>query len=454
MWAVWSTKARGGYAEVLFLGEALLLATLPLCRRRSRKLAAAVGRCWPGWPSGPICWRSSTCCRASRSTWRLRRRTQPDRRRAGLAVAGAAGHAAAADRQRRHGLPTLDALLQPPDISARLRSPSSCASSASACRCCSASASRRPPDAVRPRLAARGRPVRPGSPLLAVGLLVAALALAPAVAQGAGRRAARSREAEPGTAADGGRCVVPPVVALTRFGFFVSEPRYALPLYSRVPLLAARCGACPQPGLARAGVVAAVLVFNVLEPHVDRRRGCGAPRSTRQHRRHPRRAGPLLVAQDRHQIYTDYWIGYPIMFETRETVLAYVISGGFNRYMPPADNVQRTPNPAWVFTPGQPAEAEFLATLAEARGQARDERRRLGLPRLHRRRAAGGDAPRASRRLLGPGQWATAQLAAAAGTRAARGPRRAPRAAPARPPSTRMLRHSTCNASSRSAVSR
>src|SRR5919202_1116476 len=28
MWAVWSTKARGGYAEVLFLGEALLLATL------------------------------------------------------------------------------------------------------------------------------------------------------------------------------------------------------------------------------------------------------------------------------------------------------------------------------------------------------------------------------------------------------------------------------------------
>src|SRR5207244_1125737 len=31
---------------------------------------------------------------------------------------------------------------------------------------------------------------------------------------------------------------VPPVVALTRFGFFVSEPRYALPLYGVVPLLA------------------------------------------------------------------------------------------------------------------------------------------------------------------------------------------------------------------------
>ena len=78
-----------------------------------------------------------------------------------------------------------------------------------------------------------------------------------------------------------------------------------------------------------------------------------------------------LVASDRHQIYTDYWIGYPIMFEMRETVLAYVISGGFNRYVPPADNVQRTPNPAWVFTPGMEAERSFLADLSAVGGQAR-----------------------------------------------------------------------------------
>jgi hypothetical protein len=38
MWAVWSTKARGGYAEVLFLGQALLLVTLVLAR--SQVLAA------------------------------------------------------------------------------------------------------------------------------------------------------------------------------------------------------------------------------------------------------------------------------------------------------------------------------------------------------------------------------------------------------------------------------
>src|SRR5690606_10862915 len=37
MWAVWSTKARGGYAEVLFLGQALLLATLWLSTHPYRR---------------------------------------------------------------------------------------------------------------------------------------------------------------------------------------------------------------------------------------------------------------------------------------------------------------------------------------------------------------------------------------------------------------------------------
>jgi len=58
------------------------------------------------------------------------------------------------------------------------------------------------------------------------------------------------------------------------------------------------------------------------------------------------------------------------MFETRETVLAYVISGGFNRYVPPADNVQRTPNPAWVFEPGTGSESAFLDQLGAAGGHA------------------------------------------------------------------------------------
>src|SRR5919204_2227240 len=43
MWAVWSQKARGGYAELLFLGEVLLLATLWLAARPSVRGALVWG---------------------------------------------------------------------------------------------------------------------------------------------------------------------------------------------------------------------------------------------------------------------------------------------------------------------------------------------------------------------------------------------------------------------------
>jgi hypothetical protein len=163
--------------------------------------------------------------------------------------------------------------------------------------------------------------------------------------------------------------VVPPLVALTRFGFFVSEPRYALPLYSAVPLFAGALWRLPLSPL-RAGVVALVLAFNLwslvsTDPRLWRPEE--TPDSTATTRAE---LVQYLIAGNRHQMYTDYWIGYPIMFETRETVLAYVISGGFNRYLPPADNVQRTPNPAWVFTPGVDSEQAFVEQLRAVGGQA------------------------------------------------------------------------------------
>src|ERR1700682_4542059 len=43
MWAVWSTKARGGYAELLCLGQALLLISLMLAQSPSRRLALLWG---------------------------------------------------------------------------------------------------------------------------------------------------------------------------------------------------------------------------------------------------------------------------------------------------------------------------------------------------------------------------------------------------------------------------
>jgi hypothetical protein len=124
-----------------------------------------------------------------------------------------------------------------------------------------------------------------------------------------------------------------------------------------------------QP-VARGAVVAAVLVGNILSlttTDVRLWRPQDALDSTASTRAELVR---YVTRDDRHQLYTDYWIGYPIMFETRETVLAYVISGGFNRYLPPADNVQRTPNPAWVFTPGSESEQLFLEHLRAVGGQA------------------------------------------------------------------------------------
>jgi hypothetical protein len=160
------------------------------------------------------------------------------------------------------------------------------------------------------------------------------------------------------------------VVALTRFGFFVSEPRYALPLYGVVPLLAGALWRLRISDFGRWAVVGGVLAFNLWSlMSTDQRlwRAEDTPNSTAATRAELVR---FLVAGDRHQMYTDYWIGYPIMFETRETVLAYVISGGFNRYVPPADNVQRTPNPAWVFSADTLPEHVFLEDLARLGGTA------------------------------------------------------------------------------------
>jgi hypothetical protein len=126
----------------------------------------------------------------------------------------------------------------------------------------------------------------------------------------------------------------------------------------------------PWPAFIKPAVVVGVLALNtwsLLSTNARLWRAEDTPDSTAAARAE---LAQFLVAGHRHQMYTDYWIGYPIMFETRETVLAYVISGGFNRYVPPADNVQRTPNPAWVFSADTLPERVFLDDLARLGGRA------------------------------------------------------------------------------------
>src|SRR6266851_2924129 len=365
MWAVWSTKARGGYAELLFLGQALVLVTLMLAPKPSRRLALL----W-GILAGLAFWThllAVVYLLPAAIFLALGRRLKWTASELGLALAGGVlGMAPLIFDNLVHNFQTLAALLQPPDL---------------------------PLDQWAqllrffrvgvPVLLGLGQPTtsetmfdqdwlqRPAGHLSVVLLALLVLGAALAVHAPSLRRLVRcgaSHLSEPALLLLV-VLAVPPVVALTRFGFFVSEPRYALPLYGAVPLLAGALWRVPWRSV-RWTVVGLVLAFNVwsvvsTDPRLWRPED--TPDSTAASRAE---LVQFLVAGDRHQMYTDYWIGYPIMFETRETVLAYVISGGFNRYVPPAVNVQRTPNPAWVFTTGMDAERIFLADLSAVGGQA------------------------------------------------------------------------------------
>jgi Dolichyl-phosphate-mannose-protein mannosyltransferase len=369
MWAVWSTKARGGYAELLCLGQGLLLVSLLLARSPSRGLALL----W-GVLAGLAFWTHALAVvylvPAVVFLFLARRRwTTPEM---GLAVVGGVlGMAPLILENLGDGFLTLAALLQPAD-----------------------SPLDRAAQFVRffrvgvPVLLGLGQPTtsqtmldadwlkRPAGHLWVAGLALLMLAGVLVVYAPSLRRliaCGAVRPSEPALLLMLA-IMVPPVVAMTRFGFLVSEPRYALPLYSTAPLLAGALWGARLPAgradLIRWGVVVGVLGFNLwslLSTDVRLWRPEDAPESTAATRAD---LVHYLVAADRHQMYTDYWIGYPVMFETRETVLAYVISGGFNRYVPPADNVQRTPNPAWVFTPDTDAEVAFVDQLVVVGGQA------------------------------------------------------------------------------------
>ncbi len=396
MGAVWSTKARGGYAELLFLGAALLLVTLWLAERRR----PAWGTLLWGLLAGLAFWTHllAIVYLVPGAIYLLaRRRRQWSAAKLALGTVGViAGMWPMLAYNVAAGFPTIAALLTPPDL---------------------------PLDPAAqlfrffrvgiPVLIGLGQPTtsadmfdrdwlnRPaGNPAIA---LVAVLALATVVAWHA--RTLRPLFAPPAGARTEPALLVllavavPLVVAVTRFGFFVSEPRYALPLYAVVPLVAQaiwhlprsvsalRAGRAPvrgqRPGAPSgpeggkpwptAVAVAALLALNLyslLSTDVRLWRPEEAVDSTAATRAELARH---LEAEGRHQLYTDYWIAYPLMFESQETVFAYVISGGFNRYIPPADNVQRTANAVWVFVPGSEAEGDFLNRLRDLGGTAQVE---------------------------------------------------------------------------------
>ena len=157
--------------------------------------------------------------------------------------------------------------------------------------------------------------------------------------------------------------VVPAVFVVTKFHEPVSEPRYLLPLYSAVPLLAA--GLLSTAWLRRAWpfLLAALIVLNlysiaVLDPAMNRPTSEAA--STPANREE---LAHFLLSRGLNRVYTDYWLAYPLAFESSEQIVPSVISGGFNRYIPYAYEVSVAPDPAFVFVSGSPEEKEFLTKM-------------------------------------------------------------------------------------------
>ena len=239
-----------------------------------------------------------------------------------------------------------------------------------------------------PLLFAQDWPKRPGSwpwvpPLLLALLVLALVPSLPSSLTPIRRTSERQTTAFFGLAILG---LTPILASLGRFGELVAEPRYALPLYSAVPLfvaaLARRPGRNRRVGATRwlalegarhamslllgCGLLA-INAYSLLtaDPRLDLPTTAGASTEAT-------RAELLgyLEAHALHDVYVDYWLAYPLMFESRERVLASVSSGGYNRFAPYAYFVSISERPAFVFVGGSPKQTEFEARLRDAGGQA------------------------------------------------------------------------------------
>jgi hypothetical protein len=176
--------------------------------------------------------------------------------------------------------------------------------------------------------------------------------------------------------------LVPPFVAVSRFANLWAEPRYALPIYAAVPLVvavifAARMRARVVGWLLLGGLMALNL-FSLATSDYRLSLPTSAGESTTANRAELIEA---LRARGIDRIYTDYWLAYPIAFESREAIVPSVWSGGFGRRSSYSHLVFVAPRPAFLFARGTPGDAEFRARLAALGGGATTEE--IGVYRLY-----------------------------------------------------------------------
>jgi hypothetical protein len=164
--------------------------------------------------------------------------------------------------------------------------------------------------------------------------------------------------------------VVPAVFVLSKFRDLVTEPRYLLPLYSAAPLMGLSLASSRLPRLVGALALFLILSLNLysvvsLDPTMTL--PDTAVGSTAQNRAE---LADFLLERGLDRVYTDYWIAYPLAFESAEKIVPSVLSGGFNRYVPYAHLVSISDNPAFVFIAGSKEERAFLTRLAQREGRS------------------------------------------------------------------------------------
>jgi hypothetical protein len=178
--------------------------------------------------------------------------------------------------------------------------------------------------------------------------------------------------------------LVPPFVAVSRFANLWAEPRYALPIYAAVPLL----GALVWQARMRRGVWGRLLLSGMLALNVyslvtsDYR--LSLPTNAGESMA-ANRAELIAVLRERgiDRIYTDYWLAYPIAFESREAIVPSVWSGGFGRRASYSHLVFIAADPAFVFARETTGDAAFRAHLSAVGGNAVAED--VGVYRLYTR---------------------------------------------------------------------
>jgi 4-amino-4-deoxy-L-arabinose transferase-like glycosyltransferase len=168
--------------------------------------------------------------------------------------------------------------------------------------------------------------------------------------------------------------LIPPFVAISRFANLWAEPRYALPIYAATPLIAgiiwaARTRSRPLFAALLVGLMGLNL-FSLATGDYRLSLPTSAGESTTANR-----AELIAKLQERgiDRIYTDYWLAYPIAFESREAIVPDVWSSGFSRRASYSHLVFVDPNPAFVFARDTPGDAAFRARLAESGGTATEQ---------------------------------------------------------------------------------